>query len=217
MFPHELQYAIVISEIMWLVGSKPIKSNVTRPTTSFSRIIFCVITNLWWWSIFFINDVISSALWHHLSSLPYQFSIFEDVGGGLTALWSAQTKERFTLSLTAINWQLLDCIVIKNSYHSKAKLIAFFIMNNISIFQPTHISLPHWSRTSHNCPLDTVKWKLRGFVTFWKLMKYHSILKMYICRKHYIMINTLSCTFKLPAIIFICFSSFLLTVFGKKS
>ena len=103
-----------------------------------------------------------------------------------------------------------------NSYHSKAKLIACFIMNNISIFQPTDISLPHWSRTSHNCPLNTVKWKLGGFVTFWKLMKYHSILKMYICRKHN-MINTLSRTFKLSAIIFICFSSFLLTVFGKKS
>ena len=116
---------------------------------------------------------------------------------------------KFNSNKLAATW--LHC----NSYHSKAKLIACFIMNNISIFKPTDISLPHWSRTSHNCPLNTVKWKLRGFVTFWKLMKYHSILKMYICRKHN-MINTLSRTFKLSAIIFICFSSFLLTVFGKK-
>ena len=50
-------------------GSKPIRSNGTIPTTSFLR-IFCI-----------INDVMCHALWHHLLSLPYQFSTFEDVLG----------------------------------------------------------------------------------------------------------------------------------------
>ena len=39
-FPHKHQYAIVIEAIMWLVGSKPIRSNVTIPTTSFLRVFF---------------------------------------------------------------------------------------------------------------------------------------------------------------------------------
>ena len=202
----------MFSIVTWLVGSKPIKSNVTKPTTSFSRVLchheFVMIG-------YFFHKWCHQQCMMTSSFIPSLSILNIWRCGGLTALWSAQIKECFTLSFTAINWQLLDCIVIKNWYHSKAKLIACFIMNNISIFQPTHISLPHWSWTSHNCPLDTVKWKLRGFVTFWKLMKYHSILKMYICRKHNI-INTLSRTFKSSAIIFICFSSFLLTVFGKK-
>ena len=45
---------------------------------------FCVITNSWWskWtSKFCTNDITCHALWCYLSSLPYQFSIFEDVGG----------------------------------------------------------------------------------------------------------------------------------------
>ena len=70
-FPHKHQYAIVIEAIMWLVGSKPIRSNVTIPTTSFLRVFF----------FFFTNDVMCHALWCHLSSLPYQFSIFENMGG----------------------------------------------------------------------------------------------------------------------------------------
>jgi len=36
-FPHKRRYAIVILAIMWLVGSKRIRSNVTMPTTFFSR------------------------------------------------------------------------------------------------------------------------------------------------------------------------------------
>ena len=48
---------------MWLVGSKPIRS-----WWSESRSIFCT------------HGVMCHALWHHLSSLPYQFLIFEDVG-----------------------------------------------------------------------------------------------------------------------------------------
>ena len=81
-FPHKHQYAIVIEAIMWLVGSKPIRSNVTIPTTSFLRIFFfffkwlhvpCIlissivpslsILNIWkhggltalhWWLVFFL-------------------------------------------------------------------------------------------------------------------------------------------------------------------
>ena len=48
---------------------KPIRSNGTIPTTSFLHIFCC------------INDVMCHALWHHLLSLPYQFSTFEDVLG----------------------------------------------------------------------------------------------------------------------------------------
>ena len=54
---------------MRLVGSKPIRSNVKIPKTSFSRIFFST------------NDIMYCALWHRLLSLPYQFSIFEDVRG----------------------------------------------------------------------------------------------------------------------------------------
>ena len=55
--------------MMWLVGSKSIRSNFTIPTTSFLRFFFVT------------NEVMCRALWHHLSSLPHQFSISEDVGG----------------------------------------------------------------------------------------------------------------------------------------
>ena len=53
------------------MGSKPIRSNVIISTTSFSR--------------FFAQMTSCAMRWHHLPSLPYQFLIFEDVGG-LTAL-----------------------------------------------------------------------------------------------------------------------------------
>ena len=52
------------------------------PTTSFSRVL-CHRKYSWRWEstiIFYTYDVMCCALWHHLSSLPYQFSIFEDVG-----------------------------------------------------------------------------------------------------------------------------------------
>ena len=49
---------------------KPVRSNVTISTTSFGRFFFV------------INDVMCRALWRHLSSLPHQFSIVGDVGGG---------------------------------------------------------------------------------------------------------------------------------------
>lgn len=45
---------------------------------------FCVIANVWWlesMNIFCLNDVMCRALWHHLSSFPYQLSIFEDLEG----------------------------------------------------------------------------------------------------------------------------------------
>ena len=65
---------------MWLVGSKPTRSNVTMLTTSFLRVL-ChrkfVMLEL---SIFRTNDVMCRALLHQLSSFPYQFSIFEDMG-----------------------------------------------------------------------------------------------------------------------------------------
>ena len=53
---------------MWLVESKPIRSNVTIPTTSFLCSFFHKWCHVPW------------SLWHHLSSLSHQFSIFEDVG-----------------------------------------------------------------------------------------------------------------------------------------
>ena len=53
------------------------------PTTSFSRIL-CdgkfVMTGVNEY-LFCANGVICWTLWRHLSSLPYQFSIFKDVGG----------------------------------------------------------------------------------------------------------------------------------------
>ena len=49
---------------MLLVRSKPIRSNVTIPTTSFS-------------GVFFTNDVMWRVQWRHLSSLPHQFSILK--------------------------------------------------------------------------------------------------------------------------------------------
>ena len=49
-------------------------------------------------SIFCTNDVIHCAIWHHLSSLPYQFSIFEDVAG-----WQPRT---ITLSKFVVDKKL---------------------------------------------------------------------------------------------------------------
>ena len=63
---------------MWLVGSKPIKSNVMQRHLFRT---FCVIANLWRsesTGVFCTHDVMCHVLWHHLSSLCYQFSIFED-------------------------------------------------------------------------------------------------------------------------------------------
>ena len=54
---------------MWLVGSKPIRS-----TLQFQQHLFRV------FFFFFTNDVMCRALWYLLSTLPYLFSIFEDVG-----------------------------------------------------------------------------------------------------------------------------------------
>ena len=75
-------------KIMWLVGSKPIRSNVTMPTTSFlcvlchSKLVMIRVKEY-----FCTHDVMCYALWHHLSSLPNQFLIFEDVGAfNLTTL-----------------------------------------------------------------------------------------------------------------------------------
>ena len=72
-FPHKLRYAIVIWAIIWLVGSKPIRSNATIPTTSFLH-------------VFFFHK------WHHvlcimtssITPFPSIFNIWRHVG--LTAL-----------------------------------------------------------------------------------------------------------------------------------
>ena len=53
---------------MLLVGSKP-----KVKCYNSNNIFFC--------TFFSTNDVTHRALWRHLSSLPHQFSIFEDVGG----------------------------------------------------------------------------------------------------------------------------------------
>ena len=50
------------------MGSTLVRSNVTIPTTSFSRVLF------------FTNDVMCRALWRHRSSLPHQFSILKTWG-----------------------------------------------------------------------------------------------------------------------------------------
>ena len=46
---------------------------------------------------FCTNDIMFHALWHHLSPLPYQFTIFEDVGG-----WQPWLRGR--LSCTGLRW-----------------------------------------------------------------------------------------------------------------
>ena len=63
MFPHKLQYRILFH--------CNISNNVKhcKFMTIGSTCIFCT------------NDVIYRVIWHHLSSLSYQFSIFEDMGG----------------------------------------------------------------------------------------------------------------------------------------
>lgn len=46
--------------------------------------LFHAFANLWWLestSIFCTNDVMWHRLWCHLQSLPYQFSVFKDMGG----------------------------------------------------------------------------------------------------------------------------------------
>ena len=60
--------------VMWLVGSKPIRSYVTRQNHLFR--MFWLTANLWQLeSILSSNDVMCYALWRYLPSLPYQFSI----------------------------------------------------------------------------------------------------------------------------------------------
>ena len=47
--------------------------------------------------IFGTNDVICCAIWHYLSFLPYQFSIFDDVGG-LTALFRRSCSSQLLIN-----------------------------------------------------------------------------------------------------------------------
>ena len=75
------------------MGSKPIRSNVT---IVLFHAFFCP------------NDVMYSALWHHLSSLPYQFSIFDDEGGWqpcitITFTWvSYPARHNLSVCLTQV-------------------------------------------------------------------------------------------------------------------
>ena len=62
---------------MWFVG-KNNRVNCNKPTTSFSRVL-CHRKYSWrseWTSVFCTINVMCHAFWRHLSSLPYQFSIF---------------------------------------------------------------------------------------------------------------------------------------------
>ena len=78
---------------MWLVGSKPIRSFVTRQKHLFRA--FCVIANSWGWeSILRTTDVMCRALWRHLQSLPYQFSIFEYFGGWQAWMYTKPWKDK---------------------------------------------------------------------------------------------------------------------------
>ena len=65
MFLHKLRYAIVIEAIMWLVGQM-----LQFQQHHLFRAFF-----------FYKWHHVPCALWCLLSSLPHQFSIFEDVGG----------------------------------------------------------------------------------------------------------------------------------------
>ena len=136
MFPYQM-FTIVISEIMWLVQSKPIKSNVTRPTTPFSRIL-ChhkfVMIGYFFHKWCHQQCIMTSSFIRSLSIL----NIWRC--GGLTALWRAQIKDCFTWSLTAINWQLLDCIVIHTTPKPSSLPASSWI---ISAYSSQHTSLSH--------------------------------------------------------------------------
>jgi len=82
---------------MRLVGSKPIRSNVKIPKTSFLHIFFST------------NDIMCRALWHHLLSLPYQFSIFEDVRG-----WQPRVTCIYIYTCTVI---LLHIVMVSHGSH----------------------------------------------------------------------------------------------------
>ena len=78
---------------MWLVGRKPIRSYVTRQKHLFRA--FCVIANSWGWeSILRTTDVMCRALWRHLQSLPYQFSIYEYFGGWQPWMYTKPWKDK---------------------------------------------------------------------------------------------------------------------------
>ena len=89
--PHKrLRYVIIK---MWLVGRKPIRSFVTRQKHLFRA--FCVIANSWGWeSILRTTDVMCRALWRHLQSLPYQFSIFEYFGAWQPWMYTKPWKDK---------------------------------------------------------------------------------------------------------------------------
>ena len=77
---------------MWLVGSKLIRSNVTIPTISFSRLFFYK----WRLMCRLHCDIII------LSSLPRQFSTFEVVGGGQPCIFCFQVLIKTNHSLTLL-------------------------------------------------------------------------------------------------------------------
>ena len=87
------------SDIYWIIAKVAISRRLDFPTTKFqifcavwatvnTEHFMCYICRTESTSIFGPNEVIYRAIWHHLSFLPYQFSIFDDGGGGkgLTAL-----------------------------------------------------------------------------------------------------------------------------------
>ena len=86
---------------------------------------------------FCTKDVMGRALWCHLSSLPSQFSIFEDMGGVNSSsvghlLWSPLWRKNFSMWCAVAQFHHCQCSVQK---YSKAIL---------------HCNLIKWSLT-HSC------------------------------------------------------------------
>ena len=95
MFLHKLRYAIVIEAIMWLVG---------QMLQFQQHHLFCAF-------FFYKWHHVPCALWCLLSSLPHQFSIFEDVGVDSCDLvvkgWVPGKKPlHFSLNSTLLKWDI---------------------------------------------------------------------------------------------------------------
>ena len=83
-------------------------------------------------AFFCTNDVIHRAIWRHLSSLPYQFSILEDVGGWqpwmmMLLMMMVMMMMMMTIIVMMLAMLIWGCVsLLKSKIRSKIRIFRIF-------------------------------------------------------------------------------------------
>ena len=120
---------------------------------------FCVISHSWrleWTSIFCTSDVMCRALWHHLSPLPFQFSIFEDVGGWQPCI--KILKRAFWLNSVEQKWKgYLSC---QKTVHKESKGLDLIRAEPfwVALTPSPILGFFHWQHPNLQCSRSIAYW-----------------------------------------------------------